>query len=60
MSALSHKGIVRSSPLTVPASGRSDYSVEAVWHPAGKFFVVPGKDTGKCPFSTSTCVRVCP
>ena len=28
-------------------AGRSEYSVEAVWHPAGKFFVVPGKDTGK-------------
>ncbi|GAA5860215.1 hypothetical protein JCM3774_000346 [Rhodotorula dairenensis] len=26
-------------------NAESDYSVEAVWHPAGKFFVVPGKDT---------------
>ncbi|KWU42267.1 hypothetical protein RHOSPDRAFT_36216 [Rhodotorula sp. JG-1b] len=36
-------------------NAESEYSVEAVWHPAGKFFVVPGKDTGKSLVSTSTC-----
>ncbi|GAA5971259.1 hypothetical protein JCM11641_008285 [Rhodosporidiobolus odoratus] len=32
----------------------SEYSVEVVWHPAGKFFVVPGKDSDIAVVSRET------